>query len=201
MALERARAIFHGLQEVVGAHEARMSGAWSTARRLQYASRAQDGSGEGPFVEVFDWRWDGAFDSPSPLVGIAFLAHEGSLYWAKSERPAAQPAVSFTASGWAARPSSVSAAGSFHGAFPPSAPVEIRDEPPRACVLGPSTAVTGAPHLVAQLGGATFGVVLLPASAVKVGRNGLWHLRDDAAARLPPALRELTTRRRAGELT
>jgi hypothetical protein len=94
----------------------------------------------------------------------------------------------------------VSVTGTFHGAFLPSAPTEATNEPPASCLIGEPVTSTGTLHVVGRLEKIVFAVVLLPAPAVKVGRNRLWHLRENIAARLPPELRELTTRRRSGEV-
>jgi hypothetical protein len=62
------------------------------------------------------------------------------------------------------------------------------------------------PLLTARLGwvgeaqGVNFGLVLLPVPALKVARNGLWHLRDQLAVALPEPLRRLLTRGRSGFL-
>ncbi len=90
--------------------------------------------------------------------------------------------------------------GSLHGAYLSSAPVELGQALPSSCAIGPSVTTTGTAHVVARVAGVTFVVVLLPASAVKVGRNRLWHLRDDLAARLSPEVRGLLTRGRSGEM-
>ena len=129
-----------------------MSGTWGSAKpQRRYASPEQAATGEGPFVETVDWRWDGKFEGASPLVGLALLAVDQRLYWVKSQPPAEHPVVNFSAHGWADRARSVSVTGSFHGAFLPSVPVEIGDEPPTACVLGKPTASVGVPHVVAQV--------------------------------------------------
>jgi hypothetical protein len=125
---------------------------------------------------------------------------EERAYWVKSQPPVAQAAVGVMAAGWAGRPDSVSFGGAFHGAHPPSVPVQVPDEPPASFVLGSSETSTGLLHALAHAGRATFGLVLLPGSAVKVGRNRLWHLRAEIASRLPPELHRLTTRGRSGEL-
>jgi hypothetical protein len=190
---------FESLREVVTAEEVRMSGAWANKPQRRYASPKQSGTGEGPFVETVDWRWDGALEGGSPLVGLALLAVEQRLYWVKSQPAVDRPALSFSTSGWAGHPGSVSVTGSFHGAFLPSVPARISDEPPASCVIGPTVARTGTPHVVARLDAIAFAVLLLPAPAVIVGRNRLWHLREAIASRLRPDLRRLLTSRRSGE--
>jgi hypothetical protein len=198
--VDRAIEYFRCLREVLAAEDVRMSGAWSGKPQLRYASPAQLGSGEGPYIETVDWRWDGAFESVNPFVGIAVLAIDQRLYWVKSQPPVARAVVSFSAHGWAARPGCVSVAGAFHGAYLPSMPVEISDEPPASCVIGSSPTSTGMLHVVARLGRVAFAVVLLPGSAVRVGRNRLWHLREGIASQLPPELHRLTTRGRSGKV-
>jgi len=189
---------FQGLPEIVAADEARMTGGWGAKPQRRYASPKQTGTGEGPFIETIDWRWEGMFDGAAPLAGLVLLAAERRMFWVKSEPPTERPVVSFSVSGLADATSSVSVTGSFHGAYLPSVPVEIGDEPPRACTVGQPRARAGVPHVVAQVQGIVLAVVLLPASAVEVGRNRLWHLREDVAIRLPPGPRDLLTRGRSG---
>jgi hypothetical protein len=186
---QRVTDYFDGVRDGISVEEVRMSGAWSEKTHRHDA------------VETVDWRWDGAFDSSSPLVGIALLVVDSGFYWVKSQPPVLRPAVSFSTHGWAARPCYVSVTGTFHGAFLPSAPADASDEPPASCVIGDPMASTGTPHVIGRLKEVAFAVLLLPASAVKVGRNRLWHLRESIAERLPRALRDLTTRRRSGEVS
>jgi len=191
---------FRPLGKVLPAEEVRMSGAWSPKPQLRYASPAQLGTGEGPYVQTVDWRWEGTVACAAPLVGIAILVVEGHAYWVKSQIPVAQAAVSVMATGWAARPDSISFGGAFHGAYLPAVPVHIPDEPPASVVLGSAETRTGLLHVVARAGGATFGLVLLPGSAVKVGRNRLWHLREGFTAGLSPELCRMMTRGRSGRV-
>jgi hypothetical protein len=176
-----------------------MSGAWSGKPQLRYASPKQAGTGEGPYVETVDWRWEGFLESDLPFVGIAVLALDQRLYWVKSQPPVLRASVSVFTSAWAELPRSVSFSGVFHGAYLPSIPVDLSEEPPASVMIGSSSASTGALHVVARLKNVGFGVVLLPGSAVKVGRNRLWHLREPAT-RLPPELHRLVTRGRSGEI-
>ena len=191
---------FQGLGAVLPTEEVHMSGAWASKPQRRYASPKQAGTGEGPFIETIDWRWEGNFESAAPLAGIALLLRDQRVYWVKSQPPVARPVVSFSVHGWAARPSSVSVTASFHGAFVPSVPVEIGQEPDASCVIGTSAANTGTPHVVARIEDVVFAIVLLPASVIKVGRNRLWHLRDNIARPLPPDLFRLATRGRRGEI-
>jgi hypothetical protein len=143
---------------------------------------------------------EGTFESVSPLAGLALLVADQRVHWVKSRPPAARSEVSFSAAGWEHRARSVSVTGSFHGASLPPVPVEIDEEPPAACVLGELATTVGTPHVVARLNGVAFVVVLLPASAIKVGRNRLWRLREDIAGRLHPEVKGLLTRGRSGQI-
>lgn len=198
--MDRAIEYFQGLRVVIAAEEVRMSGAWSEKPQRRSASPDQLGTGTGPYTETVDWRWDGAFESAAPLVGIALLVLDECFYWVKSHPPVARPAVSFSTHGWGARPCSVFVTGSLHGTYLPAVPVEASGHPPASCFIGQPVTSTGTPHLVGRLERVAFAVVLLPASAVKVGRNRLWHLREAVASRLPPNLQRLVTKGRSGKV-
>jgi hypothetical protein len=176
-----------------------MSGAWTGKPQLRYASPEQEGTGEGPYVETVDWRWEGTLESDVPFVGIAVLAFHQRFFWAKSQSPVLRASMGVAA--WASStPGLASFSGGFHGASLPSMPVKLGEEPPTSVVIGSSSSSTGLLHVVAQLKDIGFGIVLLPGSAVKVGRNRLWHLREALASRLPPDLKQLMTRGRSGEI-
>jgi hypothetical protein len=162
---------FRGLAEVVASETVRMSGAWAGKPQRRYASPEQSGTGEGPFVETVDWSWEGTFDGTSPLVGLALLVTDQHFYWVKSHPPAEHPEVGFSAHGWARRPGSVSVTGSCHGAYLPSVPVEIHEEPPAACVIGQSAVKVGTPHVVMQVKGVAFAVVVLAPRVRHQGRS------------------------------
>ena len=198
--MDPAAEYFRALREVLPAEEVRIAGAWSAKPQLRYASPTQQGTGEGPFVETVDWRWEGTVESATPVAGIAIRVIDHRASWAKSQPAVAQAPLVILATGWAESPGSVSFSGGFHGASLPSAPVDLSAEPPASVVLGPSRTKTGLLHVVARAGRAALAVVLVPGSAVKVGRNRLWHLRDEFASRLPPDLQRLMTRGRSGQL-
>lgn len=198
--MDSALDLFQALRAVVPGEEIRMHGVWAGKPQRRYASPQQSGTGEGPYIETVDWRWDGAFEGASALTGLAILSLGQRLSWVKSVPPTVRPAVRFAAHGWAGHPGSVSATGSFHGAYLPSMPIHISNEPPASCVTGPLEGRTGTPHVVMRLDELVFAVVLLPASAIKVGRNRLWHLREGLASQLPPTLQRLLTRGRSGEV-
>jgi hypothetical protein len=198
--MDRTNDYFLGLQEIVGTEEVQMSGAWNVKRQRRYASPTQSGTGEGPFIETFDWRWEGTFLGSSPLVGLALLSSARHTYWAKSAPPGSCPEVCVLVTGWVDASHQVSATGSFHGSGLPSIPVAIHDEPPVSCIIGASRGSVGIPHVVMRLEPLVFSVLLLPASAIKVGRKRLWHLREKLASGIPPSLRQILTRRRSGQI-
>jgi hypothetical protein len=200
MRTSRIAEFFQGLSGAVAPEKVRLSGAWAGRSQRRYASLKQSGTGEGPFIDVVDWRWEGTLEGDSPLVGLALLVTDERFYWVKSHPPADRPQVSFSMARWAGIPGSVSATGSFHGAYLPSLPIDVDEEPPVACILGDSAVKAGTPHFVVQVKGVALAVVLLPASAIKVGRNRLWHLRETIAARLRPRLSVLLTRGRSGRI-
>ena len=188
------------MRDVLPANPVRMSGAWTGKPQLRYASPEQAGTGEGPYVQTVDWRWEGTLESEGPFAGIALLAFDERFFWVKSDPPVLRASVSVSAFAWSGRPEAVSFAGSFHGAFSGSVPVTLSEEPPTSVVIGSPSSSTGLLHVVAHIRDVWFGVVLLPGSAVKVGRNRLWHLREALASRLPPDLKQLMTRGRSGEI-
>ena len=91
-----------------------------------------------------------------------------------------------------------SLAASLHGAFLPTVPVACGDDLPAACTFGSSHAVTGRPHLVAEIDSSAFIVLMLQGSVLKVGRNRLWHLRKELASALPADLRQSLAQGRTG---
>jgi hypothetical protein len=141
--MDWATEYFQGLSGIVAAEEVRMGGGWAAKPQRRYVSPKQSGTGEGPFVETIDWRWDGTFEGASPLAGLVLLAVERRVFWAKSQPPSEHPVLSFSAHGWADAPRSVSVTGSFHGAYLPSVSIEIGDEPPAACTMGKPRASVG----------------------------------------------------------
>ncbi|HEY6462945.1 MAG TPA: hypothetical protein VIY73_22395 [Polyangiaceae bacterium] len=189
---------FEGLSSVLAPEDVRLTGAWASKTTRRYASRNQLGTGEGPFVDVIDWRWEGRLEGASPLVGLALLFHEGRITWVKSRPPAPRLDVSFSTAGWVHSPGSVSATGSLHGAYLPAVRVELDDDPPAACVVGKPAVKVGSPHPVMETGRAFFAIVVLPASAVTVGRNRLWRARESIVAGLDAAQAVLLTRGRSG---
>ena len=177
-------------------------GAWVTSSRRTYADAAQQGSGAGPFVDVVDARWTATCEATVPLTGLAMVfgpANEGR--WVKAGPATMNPALSVSlhahADGLAGR---ASFAAGLHGAWLPSMPVACGGDLPAACTLSTDPTFTGRPHLVAEIDGAAFHVVLFPGSVLQVSRNRLWRLREELASSLPADLRRLLTRGRTGDL-
>ncbi len=88
----------------------------------------------------------------------------------------------------------------FHGATLPSVPVPSFDDARRASALGDPHGETGRLHLIAEARGTYFIVVPLQQAMLKVGRNGLWRVREELAGDLPEPLRNVMTRGRTGRV-
>ena len=180
-----------------------LAGQWSTSTRRTYATAKQLGSGVGPFVTVTDARWDGRLESAVPLAGLllSWSPRAGEARWVKSPPAGITPLVSvhLAAAGLAPR-GAASFGVLFHGATLPSVPVPSWDEARHASAPGHPYGKTGRLHLIAEAGGTSFIVVPLQQAMLKVGRNGLWRVRDEVAGALPEPLRTMMTRRRTGYL-
>src|SRR5215468_5590285 len=195
-ALERFLSL---LATVVEAHEVSLRGEWSTSTEHTYAHASQLGTGEGPFVEVVNAHWRGVAQGPWPLAGLAFSATTEGVTWSRSERPAASPALEVSLHPCPWESGTASLAFTFHGAIL-SGTVPFRDRSLEVCTVREGPLVTGRIGWVSEAQGVNFGLVLLPGPALKVTRNGLWHLRDRLAVALPEPLRRLLTRGRSGFL-
>ena len=106
--------------------------------------------------------------------------------------------VSLRASAWESGTASL--AFTFHGAVLPGRTVPSRDRLLEVCTVREGPLVTGRLGWVAEAQGVNFGLVLLPGPALKMARNGLWHLRNQLAVALPEPLSRLLTRGRSGSL-
>lgn len=148
-----------------------------------------------------DWR--GEARAAEPLVAIVFCVRGANVSWCKSERPnpAGQPVrlllghhdsegcdvqVNFSVGAGQVRSRTVVASPSYR----PLIPTPIAGA---TAALLPFSAVEGS-HQV-QLS-----VLFLAGSEVKVGRNGVWHLRPALVESVPEGFRELLAHGRAGEL-
>ena len=159
-------------------------------------------SGEWEAGTTRDWR--GEARATEPVVAVSFCRRGSKISWCKSERPhpTAQPVrlllgpydssgrdlqVNFSVGrGHVLSRTSVSS----HLYRPSISPVPSA---PTGRILRFST-VEGS-HPVELL------TLFLAGSDVKVGRNGLWHLRRNLVDSVPEAYRALLSRGRAGELT
>lgn len=64
--------VFDGLSDVVATEEAHLSGGWVGKSQRRYASPDQAHNGEGPFIDVVDWRWEGEPQVLVQVKGVAF---------------------------------------------------------------------------------------------------------------------------------
>ena len=139
--------------------------------------------------------------SSSIITGIAMLHTPGGAWWVKASPATMNPAVHVSLHARAGNEAGKATfAAGLHGAVLPAVPVACNDDLTAACTFGSNHAVTGRPHVVAEIDGAAVIVVILQGSVLKVGRNRLWHLREELVSRLPTHLRELLARGRTGNL-
>lgn len=187
------------LSKLVPAHRVECHGAWSTATRRTYASPSRQGTGAGPFVEVIDARWSGAVTAEVEISAIAFLAMTREIFWVKAPAMAMTLEVQITLSAFADfAPQRATLSASLGGAVLPGVPITKKGRLEDVCAAGSQVLTAGRIARLAVSKDASVLAVVLPREALKMGRNHLWRLRDDLAARLTPTLRELLTRRRAG---
>jgi hypothetical protein len=193
--------IFSDLATVIAPEPVRVvDSGWTTKARRAYASPSQAGTGQGPFVEVIDATWNATFEGMGPLAGILLWANGRGLSWVKSLPAAERPQARFSVSGWAGSPCSVFASAAFHGTYSTAVPLGLDVEPSFACALGSDVVTTSVLHIVARMDPVAFAVVLLPGTALRSGRNRLWHLRPELATKLAPKLRALMTQGRTGDI-
>ena len=160
--------ISSALAVVVPEEEAEVNGQWTSSRRNVYKNQSQLGSGEGPYVEVVDRRWQGNIRCAKPLVAIGFLITEREIWWAKSAPRHQTLAVDVCLTSWAMNPDDGAMfTGNAGEAYLPGVPVPFNGDV-ASCVLGPPHSATVRAHAVARLEGATFAVITLPADVIKV---------------------------------
>jgi hypothetical protein len=187
------------LNELVPAHRVECHGAWSTSRRRTYASPSRQGTGAGPYVEVIDARWGGAVTAEVEISAIAFLATACEIFWVKTPVVATTLEAQITLSAYAdSTPQRATLSASLGGAVLPGVPIAAEGRLEDVCAAGPQVLTAGRVARLAESKEASIFAVVLPREALKMGRNHLWRLRDDLAARLTPMQRELLTRRRSG---
>ena len=183
----------------VGREAVDFSGGWSKSSRRAYQSRAQLGSGSGPFLEIVDLTWRGAATCAEPIGGLAFLLTTGNLYWAKT--PEISPTLSVQVSIHAYAESRIDRAtftASLGAAYLPGVPVPTGSDLAAACTIANRAITTGRIVCLAAADPAAFFVLLLSHRMLKMGRKRLWRVRDEVASSLPADVRELLTRRRSG---
>ena len=197
--------IFDELDASLGAFAPRepveLAGSWLPTTRRTYEGEHQGGTGSGPFVEVADFRWRGTLACDVAIAAIAFLTTPTELLWSKS-LPAVTPLsveVSLHAYADHSMDRATFVAG-IGGATLPGIAVPYSGDPAVDCQLGKSHLTTGRVDLIAQTKTAAVWAVLLPGQFLKVGRHRLWRVREEWAPQLPPAVRELLTRRRSGSI-
>lgn len=182
-------------QETLACH-----GQWSTSSRHVYASTAQLGSGEGPFVEVVDARWSGTLSAPFEFSVIAFLATSGQIFWAKSSTVSTVLPLQVSVTAGEPAHQTATFTGSAGSASLPAIPIASPRTLEAVCGAQPRLLTTANVARIAETTEGAFFIAALPRPLLKVGRNHLWRIRDELAPRLPPVIRDVLTRRRAGTI-
>jgi hypothetical protein len=187
------------LSGVIPAEPVELRGEWSQASRRTYRSEAQIGTGSGPFVEVVDARWRGALTCNTAISGMAFLVAADSLYWVKASDVSPSLPVEVSLHAYAEYTNlGATFTASLADSGLPGVPVPVSPDLSDACDIEPGVLTTGRVTRVARTGSASFLVLLIQRSCLKVGRKRLWRLREEVAASLPEAARQLLTHRRTG---
>lgn len=190
------------LSGLVPAHRVECHGAWSTRPRKTYASASQQVPGVGPYVEVFDARWNGALTSEIGLCAMLFLATAGGIFWVKAPWFATTLGVEITLRAHANYlPHRAELSASVARANLQGGSIAAKGRLEDLCTLGPQVLTTGRVTCLAATSEAEFFALVLPRAVVKVGRTRLWRLRENLAGQLPSTVRELLTRRRAGTIS
>ena len=176
-----------------------LRGEWSTALRRTYDSEAQIGTGSGPFVDVVDARWRGTLTCDATISGVAFLMARDSLYWVKA--PDASPSLLVGVS-LHAYPGDIDRGATFTASLAdsslPGVAVPGSADLIDACAIEPGVLTTGRVTCLARTSSASVFLLLIQRSCLKVWRKRLWRLREEIAASLPVAARQLLTHRRTG---
>lgn len=189
------------LAGVIASEPVTFAGAWQPFTRRTYRDPGQYGSGTGPFVEVVDLRWTGSLTSTVPIVSVGFLLTRDMLFWVKSAPAAVSQPVTVSLSAYADHSlDKATFATGIGRAYLPGVPVPCVGDLSQACTLGAAEQFTGRVSCLAGADDVSFLALILPGSAVKVGRNHLWHLRGTLAPLLSLPVRELLTRRRTGSI-
>lgn len=189
------------LAGLVASEPVELSGRWWPTTRRTYVAARQSGTGSGPFIDVADFRWRGRLSCAVPIAGVAFLATASELFWSKSA-PAASPLeVEVSLHAYAGHSQNrATFAANIAGAVLPGITVAFSGDPAAVCTLGPDRLNTARVEPLARTEEAAFGVLLLPAVSLKIGRHRLWRIREELASSLPTPVREILTRRRSGSI-
>jgi hypothetical protein len=176
-----------------------IEGAWSKSLRRVYKSATQLESGSGPFVEVVDVRWTGTLKCSTEIAVLALLATATTIHWVKAPTISSSLPVEVSLHAYAGYTiDRATFASRIADASPPGVPIAAASDLTTACALGPRRFTSGHVTCLAQASEAAFAFVVFPRSVVKVGRNHLWRVRDHLASSMPPYIRNLLTRGRAG---
>lgn len=178
-----------------------LSGSWLPTTRRTYEAAGQSGTGSGPFVEVVDFRWRGQLSCAVPIAGIAFLATASELFWSKTPPPALLPEVNVSLHAHADYTQNrATFMANIAGALLPGLAVAFAGDPAAVCTVGNARLTTARVEPLAGTEEAAFFSLLLPASALKIGRHRLWRVREELTPSLPPRVLEILTRRRSGSI-
>ena len=188
------------LAGLVRSEPVELAGSWLPAARRTYERAAQEGSGEGPFTDVIDWRWRGRLSCSTPTVAVVFLVTADECRWSKSAPPAPQLDVAVSFHTYANYQQDRATFSAGVGSAILSAPVAWKNDPASTCAVAGPALRTARVATVAHTQEATFAVLVLPAEAVSTGRHRLWRVRERIAAALPEQSRQLLTRGRTGSL-
>jgi hypothetical protein len=178
------------------------AGEWRERSRRTYQPETQHGTGSGPFTDVVDLRWRGALAGIAPIGGIAFLLAGERLYWAKTPEISPSLPVDLSLHAYADHLTGrATFTASVGGAYLPGVAVSVDGALEDACHIDLAGVTTGRVARLAQAPSASAFVVLFPRTLLTVGRKRLWRVRDELVSTLPPAVRELLTHRRSGDIT
>ena len=199
----RAPSLFHeidaSLAALIPPERVELRGEWLPVSRRSYQSPEQLGTGSGPFVDVVDLKWRGVLSAATPIAGIALLVTGDTIHWSKSQPASVTMPLDMSLSAYADySPARATFTASLGGAFVPGVPVECGSDLGSVCQVLASHLTVGRVQPLARAGSATFAVLLLPGPSLQVGRHRLWRVRDTIASSVPPAIREILTRRRSG---
>jgi hypothetical protein len=152
-------------------------------------------------TEIVDHVWDARLTSAGAFTGMAFLLTESGIYWAKAAHSSQDVSARVSFHAYVEiEPRQKTFAVGLDDVYLPSIPVVANFENPSECLVDTTVVSSGRVACLARCDGKGFFVVLFGSDSIMFGRNRLWRVRDPIASQLPPDIRELLTRRRAGVL-